>query len=141
PARVDERRAVASRDLANLRDLCRRSARRRTLAAGGEEPELAIDAAQSFLHRAADSGGDAARVPVEAEHAAERLKPEGIGESAQHIVRAELAREVDHDLARQSGHAREQPGRCVAGTEGEGGDAGVAGHAEKYFDEPSRDLA
>src|ERR671930_1798472 len=80
PARVDERGAVAPRMLADLGDLRRRSPRRAPLAAGCKETELAVDAAQSLLHRAADGRCHSARVPIEAEHAAERLKPEGIGE-------------------------------------------------------------
>ena len=90
PARVDERPRVAPEPFADLGDLLRCLARRRALAAGREETELALDVLEAFLHRAAHRRGHAARVPVEAEHAAERLEPERIGEAAQHLVRAVL---------------------------------------------------
>src|SRR6185437_15787015 len=94
------------------------------LAAGREEPQLGVDLLDPFLHRAANGRRHAARMPVEPEDAAERLKPERIGEPAQDVVHAVLARQIDDDFARQPHHAAEEPGgrfaavqrqRCVAG--------------------------
>ena len=122
--------ALASEPIARAGDLVRRLARRPALSAGGEEPELAIDVLEPFLHRAAHGRRHAARVPVEPEHAAERLKPEWIREPAQHLARAVLAREIDHDLAREAHHAAEQPRRRLAAVQRERCVSGVAGHEQ-----------
>ena len=67
-------------------------------------------------------------MPVEAEDAAERLKPERIGEAPEHLARAELADEINDDLARQAHHAREEPGRRLAAVERQRSVARVARH-------------
>src|SRR5262249_58043154 len=66
PARVHERLRVAADRLADLRDLLRRLARHVALAAGGEEPKLAVDVLQALFDRAADRRRHTARGPVEA---------------------------------------------------------------------------
>src|SRR4051812_10465810 len=127
-ARVHERRRIVPEALAGGGDLGRRLARGGAFASRHVDAELALGAAQPFLQRAANRGRQAARVPVEAEHAAERLEPVGIGEAAEHFLAAEFTGEEQHDLARERHHALEQPWRRMAAVERKLGDAG-AGHA------------
>ena len=49
-----------------------------------------LQPAQALLQRAADGRGDAGAVPVEAQHAAEGLEPERVGQAAEHLARAVL---------------------------------------------------
>jgi hypothetical protein len=67
-------------------------------------------------------------VPIEAEDATERLKPEGIGKAAEDLGRPEFAHHVGDDLARAQHHAREEPWCSLAGVEREGGGSGAVGH-------------
>ena len=69
-------------------------------------------------------------MPVEAEHAAERLEPEGIGQPPQHLLGPAVRHDVRRDLAGQASHAAEQPGRCLASMQREIGEASVTGHTE-----------
>src|SRR5207245_1753190 len=70
-------------------------------------------------------------MPVEAEHAAERLEPERIGEAAQHVARAEFAREIDRDLARETDHSPEAPRGRLAAVQRERRVAGVTAHIDE----------
>ena len=102
PARDARRRARSLRASCARRHPCRR---RRT------KPKSCLEAAHRLLDRAAGRGRDAARVPVEAEHAAERLEPERIRQPRQHLARAVVGDHMAEDLAREPDHAPEQPGR------------------------------
>src|SRR5438067_4522646 len=128
-ARVHQRLGIAAELLAGGGDLGGRLARGGAFAAGDEEPELAVEAAQALLQRAAHRGGQPARMPVEAEHAAEGLEPERIGEPPQHLFAAELAGDERDDLARQRHHAREEPRRRVAAVQRQMGESGAAQRA------------
>ncbi len=61
-----------------------------TLSAGDEEARIALQAGQGLLQGAADDGGEAGGVPVEAQEAAEGLEPVGIREAGQHLPWAKL---------------------------------------------------
>src|SRR5688572_26612311 len=76
---VYERLRIAPDALACGGDLAGSLARRCTLAARDEKAELVLRAAQTLFERAAHGGRQPARMPVEAEHAAESLEPVRIG--------------------------------------------------------------
>ena len=100
-----------AKNLAGPIDLRGRAARGGAFAAGDMEAEVALQAAHRLLDRAAGRGRDAARMPVEAERATERLEPVWIGEPIEHPARTVLGDEMGQHLARQLHHAPEQPGR------------------------------
>src|SRR5207249_5764411 len=91
PARVHQRLRVAAEPLTGVGDLFGCPPRRVPLTPGGEEADLAVDLLDALFHRAAHGRGDAARMPVETQNAAERLKPERIGQTAKNRLTAELA--------------------------------------------------
>src|SRR5690242_9973695 len=117
------REAVA---LAGRDDLARRLARGRAFAARDDEPELALHAAQAFFERAADGRRYAGRMPVEAENAAERLKPVGVGNADKQLARALVLDDQPDDFASEPDHALEEPGRRFAAVERQVGDSGLA---------------
>ena len=112
-AGIHERPVVDRQPLARRADFSRRLARRGPLPAAGVKLQILFETADPFLHRSSDSGGDTARVPVEPEHASERLKPERIRQPPQHLLGPVLGNDVRGDLARQFHHAREEPRRCL----------------------------
>jgi hypothetical protein len=126
-AGADQRCRLAREGLAGGGDLGGRFARDSTLAAGDVEAEIRLAAAHRLLERAAGRGGDAARVPVEAQDASQRLEPERVGEAAQHLVAAVLGHQVAKNLAREQHHAGEQPGRRAAAVQGQLGEPGALG--------------
>ena len=61
---------------------------------------------------------DTARVPIHADHRAERLKPERVGQALEQLGRALLDDDPARDLGRELDHALEQPARSVAAVQG-----------------------
>ena len=128
-AGIDQRLRVPAAFLARALDLSRRLARGRALAVRREEADAVVQISQPFFDRAADRRRHPARVPIEAEHAAERLKPMGIGQAAEHLRSALFRHQVRHDLARQHDHAGKQPGGSPARMQRQRGEARMARHA------------
>ena len=89
-----------------------------------KKPEVRLHALDAFFEGAAEGGGDAAGMPVEAQHAAEGLEPVGVGEAAQHLLGAVLGDDGDGDLTGELDHALEEPARGFAVVQGQVGDAG-----------------
>ena len=80
-------------------------------AAADMDTELALKWAEAALQSADDAGRDAGRMPIHSHHGAERLKPEGVGQSLQEFVApVGLHNGLCNDRA-ECGHARRQPGR------------------------------
>jgi hypothetical protein len=67
-------------------------------------------------------------MPVKAEDAAESLKPVGIGEALEHVLRPELLDNGQSDLAAERDHAFEEPGWRFTAVQGRVGDTGSSGH-------------
>src|SRR5687767_10860608 len=118
---VGEARSVHAESLAVGQQLGRRAAGDFTFSAGDKNSELMLTGGEAFLESAANCGCDTARVPVEPENAAERLKPVRIREALQESGAAVLE---DYDLrdgGRELGHAIEEPPRGLAAMERKGG--------------------
>src|SRR3989441_12967129 len=94
------RRILAGRPAGGL-DLLRRLARRLPLTAGNEDPGLAGQILQSLLQGAAGGRGQATAVPIETEHAAEGLEPDGVSEAAKQAGGAFLSEHRHGHLTRQ----------------------------------------
>ncbi len=110
-ARADQKIGGLSGSLARLADVLRRLAASGALAAADCKSQVAAVFASGLLERAADGGRYAARMPIEAKHAAERLKPEGIAQTAQQFVRPGVADNEAADGAGHLHHAAKQPRR------------------------------
>src|SRR5205085_6551369 len=99
--------------------------RGRALAAGDVEAQLRARIAKTFLERAAHGRREAARMPVESQHAAESLEPVWIGEAPQDLVAAEFRRDVRDDLARKRHHALEEIARRLSAVQRQVGESGA----------------
>ena len=76
--------------------------------------QLVLHRLETALERADHAGSDAAGVPVHAHHGAEGLKPEGMGEPRQQLVRAVVVYDHLGDDPPEPGHAPPEPGRDPA---------------------------
>jgi len=109
-AGLDQGVGGAPQTLAVVGDLLGGATRGGPLAATGVQAQFVLQAAaDAFLEGAAGGGGDAAGVPVEAEHATEGLEPVGVGQPQEEFARSVFGDDVTGDLSRQAGHAFEQP--------------------------------
>ncbi len=98
-------------------DLRRRLAGGPALAAGDEQPEVRLPALHRLLQRTGGRRREPGGMPVESKDTPEGLKPERIGDAAQHLLWPELLHEHAQDLAREGDHAGEQPARRAASVE------------------------
>ena len=96
-------------------DFCRRFSAGPAFSAGHVNAQIVAEVFIGFLHRPAGDGGDAGGMPVESEHAAEGLKPPGIGKPAKHFGRAVGINHSHRDRAGELPHAAKKPGWSGAG--------------------------
>src|SRR2546423_7387800 len=82
--------AIDSGALAVFDKLNRCASRSFSFTAGDENPNFILSLREAFLQCAADGRGDTARVPIETEHAAERLEPMWVGKPTQKLGSAVL---------------------------------------------------
>ena len=96
---------------AETQDLFRGPSRCCSLASRHIEPRLPLQALKSLLQSAASRGGHPTGMPVEAQHATQRLEPEGVRKPPQHLRGVELLQDHQSDLPCQVGHPPEEPAR------------------------------
>jgi hypothetical protein len=117
-ARPHQRRGVDSAALACGLDLERRAARRLSLAARDDEPDVVGDIAQALLQGSTGRRRQTARVPVEAEHRAERLEPKGVRDAREHSRHAVLLDDDERHRLCERSHPLEQPSGGAAPVKG-----------------------
>src|SRR5256714_2313891 len=106
---VGEASAVDASAVAVIDQLVGSSSGYFALAAGNENAELTSAFDEALLERSANGGRDAARVPIESQHAAERLEPMRVGEASQELWSAVLEHDDFRDLRGELAHPVEKP--------------------------------
>jgi len=122
-ARIHEAFRLYGKSITKLLDLVGRFPRYPSLPPSNEETGIPLRPQQPFFERPTDGGGQAAAMPIESQHAAEGLKPEGIGEPPQHLQGTELIDDYQAYLPRQLLHPLEKPGGCPSVMKGKVGRA------------------
>src|SRR5437762_6572 len=106
---VGEASAVDARAVAVVDQLVGSASGYLALAAGNENAELPSAFDEAFLERSANGGRDAARMPIESQHATEGLEPMRVGESPQELGSAMLEHDDFRDLRSELAHPVEKP--------------------------------
>src|SRR2546423_3917848 len=100
--------------------------------AGDENPEVTTALGQTLLESAADRCRDPARVPVETEHAAERLEPIRVGKPLEEFRAAVLQNDDLRDSWGKLSHTVKKPPRSLASVKRKCSATSALGHKQIY---------
>jgi hypothetical protein len=114
PAGARQRLAVEPGALADGDELGGRASRGGAAAAADVDAELPLDGSQAAPQRAEGAGGDPRGVPVHAQHAAERLEPEGVREARDELLAPVVVDDGLDEHAAEPLHALGEPARHPA---------------------------
>jgi len=105
PARPGERRAVEAHPITDRDELIRRLTRVAAAPAADMDANLRRQRGQAALQRSDDARCDTGGMPIHSHHRTERLEPERMRQSAQHLVSAILQNDRRGDHRAEPGHA------------------------------------